>query len=316
MYMYLHAHPVYSSYTNECVHKRNNGGIYFNLYTRLLSSFVRQNAALYVKSLDLFPIAVQWFVCCSSFNFAFTKINYFRIPVMICVTFVRYFCLCYTLTAKYPYLFALIVYYFLFRCTSRGARFCFFILLGVCFFCALFNLSILMPNIFSLLFVGNVAKGNFSDDADGGLSVLLVFESFLLTPYKVFLFVLKRRAQFSISKTRVYGCVRNQTTRRRNEFLHSPTNEQTNEIVTMLKLDLLKYCNTHTPKKKTLCIWNVETCVISKMRFNRLVAEKCLLIVMTFFSDAFFSLLFVHHFNLYNSQLLQCNPDFSVRMEC
>lgn len=84
-----------SSYTNECVHKCNNDGIYFKLHNRPLPSSSRQNAAPYVKLLDLFPIAIRWFVCCSLFNFAFTKINYFHIPVMICATFIRHLCLCF-----------------------------------------------------------------------------------------------------------------------------------------------------------------------------------------------------------------------------
>lgn len=74
---------------------------------------------------------------------------------------------------------------------------------------------------------------------------------------------------------------------------HSAKKRTTNENVTTLKLDLLRHCKDDDKEKKStsqmlcmlcdvnLCMKSEKFCVISKSWINRLVAEKCLLIVIS-----------------------------------
>ena len=108
------------------------------------------------KMLDSFPIYIAIIVSVV-FNFAFTKINYFRIPVMIFATFIRYSSLSLSLSLYlcFSLHFGVFVSFhsYLFSPLSIAALFFFFHF----FFVFLFNLSILMPNIFFDV----VAEGNF-----------------------------------------------------------------------------------------------------------------------------------------------------------
>lgn len=89
----------------------------------------------------------------SFFNFAFTKINYFSIRVMIFATFIRFtFCF----RVRLPFSFSVFVTLWI------VFLFCFWF--GISF-CSSFNLLILMPNIFSIshhFFVG--AQNNMVDE--------------------------------------------------------------------------------------------------------------------------------------------------------